>query len=71
MYAPVASGAVVGQVTSAIYSPRLERNIALAMIDIKQSAIDSRAEIVMPLDRRSVRVVPKPFYDPGKSLTKS
>ena len=61
----------VGQVTSAIYSPRLERNIALAMIDVQHSAINTSAEIVMPLDRRSIRVVPKPFYDPGKSLTKS
>jgi glycine cleavage system aminomethyltransferase T len=61
----------VGQVTSAIYSPRLERNIALAMVDIEHSAIDSRAEIVMPFEHRTGKVVPKPFYDPSKKRVKS
>ena len=61
----------VGQVTSAIYSPRLERNIALAMVDIEHSTIASRVEIVMPFEHRIGKVVPKPFYDPSKSLVKS
>ena len=61
----------VGRVTSAIYSPRLERNIALAMVAIEHSAIDSRAEIVLPLEHRTGKVVPKPFYDPSKNLAKS
>ena len=60
----------VGQVTSAIYSPRLEQNIALAMVNIEHSAIDSRAEIVMPFEHRIGKVVPKPFYDPSKKLVK-
>jgi glycine cleavage system aminomethyltransferase T len=61
----------VGQITSAIYSPRLERNIALAMVNIEHTAIDSRAEIVMPLEHRTGKVVVKPFYDPSKDLAKS
>jgi glycine cleavage system aminomethyltransferase T len=61
----------VGQVTSAIYSPRLERNIALAMVNIEHSALDSRSEIVMPFEHRTGKVVPKPFYDPSKNLAKS
>jgi hypothetical protein len=28
----------------------------------------TEAEIVTPFGQRSVRVVPKPFYDPKKSL---
>jgi glycine cleavage system aminomethyltransferase T len=60
----------VGQVTSAIYSPRLERNIALAMVNIEHSAIDSPSEIVMPFEHRTGKVAPKPFYDPSKNLAK-
>ena len=58
----------VGHVTSAIYSPRLKTNIALAMMSIEHSAIDTAAEIVTPFGRRSVKVVEKPFYDPKKSI---
>ncbi|MBT8434496.1 MAG: glycine cleavage system protein T [Gammaproteobacteria bacterium] len=68
-YWPVTlSGEFVGQVTSAIYSPRLEANIALAMIRIEHSASDTRVEVGMPSASRAARVVPKPFYDPGKNL---
>ncbi|MDC0088650.1 glycine cleavage system protein T [Porticoccaceae bacterium] len=61
-------GQQIGQVTSAIYSPRLKTNIALAMVAIEYSALETEAEIVTPFGRRSVRVVDKPFYDPKKSL---
>ena len=58
----------VGHVSSAIYSPRLKSNIALAMMSIEHSAMDTEAEIVTPFGRRSVKVVDKPFYDPKKSI---
>ena len=58
----------VGHVSSAIYSPRLKSNIALAMMSIEHSAMDTEAEIVTPFGRRSVRVVERPFYDPKKSI---
>jgi aminomethyltransferase len=58
----------VGTVTSAIYSPRLKANIALAIVSIDYSVEGTEAEIVTPFGQRSVRVVPKPFYDPKKSL---
>ena len=58
----------IGCVTSAIYSPRLKANIALAIVSVDHSALGTEAEIVAPFGRRSVRVVPKPFYDPRKSL---
>ena len=34
----------VGYITSAVYSPRLDKNIALAMMDVNHSAIDTAAE---------------------------
>ena len=64
------SGERVGQVTSAVYSPRLEANIALAMVNLGNSALDTRVEVTMPSGSRSAKVVPKPFYDPRKNLPK-
>ena len=58
----------VGHVSSAIHSPRLKSNIALAMMSIEHSAMDTEAEIVTPFGRRSVKVVERPFYDPKKSI---
>ena len=63
-------GKDVGYVTSAIYSPRLEANIALAMMDIDASADGLAVEINMQeLDeKRNGETVPKPFYDPKKQI---
>lgn len=61
-------GCKVGHVTSAVYSPRLKRNIALAMIDSNYSAEGTTAMVDMLSGRSTVTVVPKPFYDPKKSL---
>ena len=58
----------IGYVTSAVYSPRLEKNIALAMLDIEHAVVGVRAVINLPGEKRNCEVVPKPFYDPGKSL---
>ncbi|MFT5657056.1 MAG: glycine cleavage system aminomethyltransferase T [Gammaproteobacteria bacterium] len=58
----------VGYVTSAIYSPRLNRNIALAMINVAHSEIGTTAIVEMPSGRSWITLVPKPFYDPNKSL---
>ena len=64
------AGQRVGQVTSAIYSPRLQSNIALAMVQVENSSIETQVEVEMPFVNRNARIVPKPFYDPGKNLPK-
>ena len=61
-------GRRVGNVTSAVYSPRLEKNIALGLVDIACSEIGTDAVIEKAGDQRNCVVVPKPFYDPKKSL---
>jgi aminomethyltransferase len=61
----------VGKVTSAVYSPRLKKNIALAMIDIEYSNLDQELIINDGLNQFYAVVVMKPFYDPNKDLTKS
>lgn len=69
-YWPVSvNGRVSGKITSAVYSPRLKKNIALGMMDIDHSAIGTQAEVETPNGTVPVSVVNKPFYDPGKTLT--
>jgi len=61
----------VGKVTSAVYSPRLKKNIALAMIDINFSNLDTELSIIIDKKEINSKVVEKPFYDPKKKLTSS
>lgn len=70
-YWPVSvDGERIGKVTSAIHSPRLQANIALAMVRVEHSVLDSRVEVETAYGSRAARVVPKPFYDPQKALPK-
>ena len=63
-------GKTVGKVTSAVYSPRLEKNIALAMVDLDVSDIGTALTVETRQDTRQAVVVEKPFYDPKKAITK-
>ncbi|MEM9521176.1 MAG: glycine cleavage T C-terminal barrel domain-containing protein [Actinomycetota bacterium] len=58
----------VGEVTSAVWSPRLEQNIALAMVDIEAADIGAALTVETNLGTKLATVVEKPFYDPKKSL---
>lgn len=64
----VIDGLIVGFVTSAIYSPRLEKTIALAMLTKQYAALGTRGIVETTERSRGCVVVPKPFYDPNKSL---
>ena len=59
---------LVGKVTSAIYSPRLSKNIALGMIDLPHDIIGTRGEVEVSGQLREFEVVEKPFFDPKKGL---
>ena len=59
----------VGMVTSAIYSPRLEKNIALALIAIDQADLGNQVSVKMNGSARDAVIVEKPFFDPKKSIT--
>ena len=61
-------GIQVGKVTSAVYSPRLEKNIALALLSVAHAEIGTKAVIHAPDGHRQCTVVPKPFYDPKKTI---
>ena len=61
----------IGKVTSAVYSPRLKKNIALAMVEIQQKEIGNKFEVISNVGKFNCTVVEKPFYDPKKKITKS
>ena len=58
----------IGKVTSAVYSPRLKKNIALAMIAIEHSEIGGKFKVDTNDDKINCTVVEKPFYDPKKKI---
>ena len=61
----------IGKVTSAVYSPRLKKNIALAMISMEHSNQGKILNIEISKNIFKAIIVKKPFYDPNKKLTKS
>ena len=64
-------GREVGRVTSAVYSPRLEKNIGYAMVPIESSETGSTLTVATPAEDRQATVVPKPFVDPRKEVPKA
>ena len=62
---------IVGKITSAVYSPRLKQNIALAMVSINSSEIGTILNVKMNDKIIKATVVEKPFYDPKKKLASS
>ena len=66
---PVADrGEPVGRVGSAVHSPRLERNIALALVASDRAALGTTLSVSTPSGELPATVVPTPFFDPGKTL---
>lgn len=63
-------GVTIGRVTSAIFSPRLERNIALALVAAGRTDIGSEVGVSTSGGPARARIVELPFYDPRKSLAK-
>ena len=61
-------GMPIGKVTSAVYSPRLERNIALAMVDVAYAHLGAELEVVTNSGPTRATVVERPFYDPKKKI---
>ena len=61
----------IGKVTSAVYSPRLGQNIALAMVKIDYSEIGTEFTVQIPSGDRNATVVETPFYDPKKVVMKA
>jgi glycine cleavage system aminomethyltransferase T len=68
---PVTANGTVGRVTSAVYSPRLEKNIGYAWLPIEQTELGTTLTVETPDGARAATVVPLPFVDPEKQIPKS
>jgi len=64
-------GEDVGRVTSALYSPRLDKNIGYCWVPVALSAPGSRLRVETPGGEVDATVVLMPFVDPGKDIPKS
>lgn len=65
------NGRHVGKLTSSVYSPRLDKNIGIAIVALACSRQGASLAIQTPEGERQAMVVPFPFYDPQKSIPAS
>lgn len=61
-------GATIGKVTSAVYSPRLKQNIALAMVAADAAIMGAEVEVLTNTGTVKATMVERPFYDPKKQI---
>ena len=61
-------GVALGKVTSAVYSPRLEQNIALAMVLAEHADIGTSVDVLASSGLLRASIVGRPFYDPKKEI---
>lgn len=64
-------GGTVGKVTSAVYSPRLKNNIALAMTAVEHAELGTELQVQTPAGTLAAEIVEKPFFDPKKTIATS
>ena len=61
-------GVEIGKVTSAVYSPRLKQNIALALVAADAAVLGAEVDVVTKAGVSKATVVERPFYDPKKQI---
>ncbi len=64
-------GREIGFVTSAVHSPRLDRNIGYAMVPAAFGKLGTDLRVSTPDGERDAMIVRKPFVDPGKRIPRS
>ena len=65
------NGENIGKITSAVYSPRLKKNIALGIINIEYSKLNTKLSTEIEGQDVKCIVIEKPFFDPRKKITSS
>src|SRR5262245_1217335 len=66
------NGKAVGRITSAVWSPRLKKNIGYAMLPVAHTKMGTRLVADIPgAGERQATVVAKPFVDPDKAIPKT
>jgi aminomethyltransferase len=68
---PVSADGASGRVTSAVYSPRLEKNIGYAWLPLEHTELGTHVAVETPEGRRDATIAPLPFFDPEKQIPKS
>jgi glycine cleavage system aminomethyltransferase T len=63
-------GAVIGKLTSASYSPRLDLNMGYAWVPIELAAEGNALQIESPGELMSATIVSLPFLDPNMDVPK-
>jgi aminomethyltransferase len=58
----------VGKVTSAIFSPRLKRNIGYCWLPVEKTTVGTMVRVETEWGSRTATVVPMPFVDPDKRI---
>jgi glycine cleavage system aminomethyltransferase T len=58
-------------VTSAVYSPRLEKNIGYAWLPVDHTELGTQVTVETPEGVREAMIAPMPFVDPQKQIPKS
>lgn len=61
-------GTKVGKVTSAIYSPRLKKNIGYCWLPVEMAKDGTKVKVETEWGPRNATVVPMPFVDPDKRI---
>ena len=61
----------VGHVSSAVYSPRLERNIGFALLDAAHASDDVALQVETAEGLRNITLTSLPFVDPDKKIPRA
>jgi len=64
-------GRALGHVTSAVHSPRLQKNIGYAYVPVEHAAERTRVEVRTSSGPREATVVKMPFFDPARVAARS
>lgn len=65
---PWNGGKPAGEVSSAVYSPQLKRNIGLIHANIEYAEPGTRLEVDTAEGRRNLDITTLPFVDPNKAI---
>jgi glycine cleavage system aminomethyltransferase T len=68
---PISADGAGGKVTSAVYSPRPDKNIGYAWLPIDHTELGTRLTVETPEGVRGATIAPMPFVDPEKQIPKS
>ena len=60
---------VVGRMTRAAHSPRLQKNIGFANVPTEKADLGTKLIVETPAGKVQITVVPKPFFAPKKTIS--